>query len=200
MRSTPFPISLAEKTKHPMRVLADLLAVRASQQGVKTVRINDAELNVFAGLQADMLMPILTQYANNVLFNNSAMRYSSAWHDTMCLNRLADEGEEFSVEKLLSYQSELTALAFYNVQSEKALAKVETKIRPYAAIPFSVSILFMDLALEKSIQFSRNQDIIQGIEVQYDTLDLTPLNNLLLAMSPHEEPRIQAVTTDSQSQ
>lgn len=183
-----------------MRVVSDLLAVRAAQQGVKNVRINNAEVSIMAGLQADMLLPILTQYANSVLFNNSAMRYSSAWHDKVCLDRLTEEGEEFSVDKLLSYQSELVTLAFYNVKSEKALAKVETKLRPYAAIPFSVSLLFMDLALEKAIQLSRNQDILQGVEVQYDTLDLTAMNDLLLAMSPHHEPLVQVAATDTQNQ
>lgn len=185
-----FPLTIGN-SENPIQIIEDTLFIRACDHGILSVDLFDANLPARDAFKSDAFLPILGDYANHMIGRTMQLRFNTGYHESIMLDILDQSGgDQITLRDAMSAAAlRANRPALYNRSDANALLDSRLDLRQQSGIPLSVTLLMMDLALEASIEYSlKHQQSIYGEEVT-DTLDLTPVVNILQHVNA--QPRIE---------
>jgi hypothetical protein len=188
-----FPISL-NQFKNPMQVIEDTLFMRACQLGILEIEVFDTDFSAQQGLRSDGLMPILVDYVTHVYGTKLQWNFDSSLQDQVMVEILENNQTELAIADLMSEVSaRVNRPALFNQSNDKALLNSQTQLREVTGMPFSVTLMMMDMALETAYEMSQSYQQKLVDDPREDVLDLTPVVELLQRMDA--QPRVEIPET-----
>lgn len=170
-----FPNPLLERGR--MQIIEDALILRATEQGIASVSVNGASMDITQGLRADALMPILTDYLTHTLYRQMNLLFDTDLMETLVTERLETlDNTSVSLSGLLNtLERDIQRPLFYNAAAEGTLLGVKTQVSTLATTPASLSLLLMDTAIESAHTLSQRHQLNLYGESSAEDLDLTPV-------------------------
>lgn len=174
-----------------MALVEHILIDRARGQGIVEVALGDAHLPVEGAMRPDMLLPVLVDYANQVILRHTELRFDSALAEELTSSLAVDQalGENRLplAEDLRDADQQAAPLfeqsLLRNITDENAGLKRRTEAQTAATMPVSVNLLILDTALESSIHLSRTHQQATLGQTEASVLDLTPTYDLLAQLN-----------------
>lgn len=188
-----FPISL-NRFHNPMQVVEDTLFMRACQLGILDIEVFDTDFSVQQGLRADGLMPILVDYVAHVFGTKLQWNFESSLQDQIMVEILESKEGDLAISDLMQEVSaRVNRPALYNRSDSKAILNSKSELREVTGMPFSVTLMMMDMALETAYEMSQSYQQTLINDPREDVLDLTPVVQLLQRMNA--QPRVEIPET-----
>lgn len=181
-----FPLSIGEH-ENPMQIVEDTMFIRACDSGILHVDLYDASMPARDAFRCNGLLPVLVDYANHIIGRTLQLRFDTEYHETIAMDILEAGGESFT-DAINAAALRANRPALYNRADSGALLESSMAMRENSGIPLSVSVLMLDMALEASKELSAKHQIDCYGETIDDTLELTPVVNLLQHVNA--QPRI----------
>lgn len=185
-----FPLTIGDQ-ENPIQIIEDTLFIRACDHGIQSVDLFDANLPARDAFKSAAFLPILGDYANHMIGRTLQLRFNTGYHESIMLEILEQSGGDQVTLREAMNAAALRANrpALYNQANPKALLDSSLQVRHQAGTPLSVTLLMMDLALEASREYSLKYQVSIYGEEMPETLDLTPVVNVLQQVNA--QPRIQ---------
>lgn len=182
-----FPV--ADDACQHLDLLESVLTQRAIARGITDVALSDAQISVDAAMSRTTLLPVLVDYANHMIFQQSELSFDSKMMDDLMVATLNDEqtpkaetGEQ-ALEQASDIErhvkTEVQSPLFYNREDANAPLGFRVDTAKIATIPVSVSLLLMDTALESAHQMSVQEQTASDGANQSHILDLTYVTDYL---------------------
>lgn len=187
----PFPEGFPDAGygENLLDLLESVMIQRAMSRGITDVALSDAQIPVDTAMSRDTLLPVLVDYTNHMLFEQSELLFDSQMMDALMVAAMNDPenpavssfeqavADTAAVERHV--KSSVQSPLFYNRESPQAALGFEVHMAKVRTIPVSVSLLLMDTALESAHQMSiQEQTATDGLS-QSHILDLTYVTNYL---------------------
>ncbi len=195
----PFPKGYPQpRTADAMVRLVELmLTERARDLGIQEVALGDANLPLDGAFRRDMLLPVLVDYANQVIFRQSELRFDSALTEELssgiAAEHAASENREPNAEDMkvadTVIEPVLKQSLLSNHEDRQAGLQVQTHATDLATMPISVSLLILDTALESAHHLSQTHQQNTLGHTERTVLDLSPTYDFLAQLDV-EVPKV----------
>lgn len=170
-----------------VRLVESMLTERARDLGIQEVALGDANLPLDGAFRRDMLLPVLVDYANQVIFRQSELKFESALTDELstgiAAEHAASEDREPTEDDLEVADTVIEPILkqslFSNHEDRQAGLQVRTHATDFATMPVSVSLLIMDTALESAYHLSQSHQQNTLGHTEREVLDLSPTYDFL---------------------
>lgn len=179
---------------HVVGIIESMMLTRAQARGIEFLAIGNANVPVAGAVRRDILLPVLIDYANFVIFPQTELRFDSELNDELTesvasdvaatQDRAVTSKDREAAQEMVDQVLRRTPVI--NVADEDAGLGVRGHLNRASGTPMSVSLLMLDTALESAHNLSqRHQQDTLGLADE-SVLDLTPIADLMNAMAVSE--------------